>query len=330
MPELRKDPITERFVIISTERSVRPSDCVLEEKPIPSFDCPFCQGREEETPPPIREYTGEDGLWDVRVIPNKYPVLVEDGAPAPRNEGMYEVMNGTGRHDVFIESRRHDFHFYDARVEEVALSFRAVRDRMQVLADERDIHYSLYFKNYKNIAGATLSHPHSQMISTPIVPKLVQEELNGAERYQQEHDRCVYCDIIKEDTAANRRICLANVSFVALAPYASTSPFEIWVLPKKHTQHFHELTDEEVYEFSEIVQGIFLRLDLNLGNLPFNYFLHTAPYHRWEGSFHTSYHWHLEIVPKLSQRAGFEMGSGFYINSFAPEICAKMFRDTKV
>ncbi len=328
MPELRKDPVIGRWVIIATERKRRPSDfkspdeaCVLD----PS-SCPFCEGNEKQTPPEILAY--RDGTpqnsagWTVRVVPNKFPALAIEGDLGRVGEGMFDKMNGVGAHEVIIETPRHECNLDVLEQIEVENTVRAYRDRVLDLKKDPRLHYILIFKNKGRDAGASLEHTHSQLIALPIVPKRVTEELKGSDQYYGFKERCVFCDMITQELQDSVRVVAENQEFVLLSPYAPKSPFETWILPKQHQSCYEAITDQQTPYLASILNLALKKQAALLGDPSYNFMVHTAPLHTDLPSFH----WHIEIMPKLTQVAGFEWGSGFYINPAPPEDAARELR----
>ncbi len=333
MPELRKDPVTRRWVIIATERAARPTDFPRGEVETNASEaCPFCEGREGRTPPEIaairRPGTAPNAPgWQVRVVPNKYPALRIEGSTAVTLDGVFELMGGVGAHEVIIETPHHTDHPARMAPERLAPVLWMYRERYRDLDRDERFKYLLLFRNHGRSAGASLSHPHSQLIALPIVPKRAMEELEGAQQYFAREGRCLYCDIVRQEEAQRTRLVWQNDDFVAFAPYASWCPFELWVLPRAHTASFGELGDGQIPRLAEMLHQVLGRLHTCLGNPPYNYIIHTAPYEGKAGHF---YHWHIEVIPRLSQVAGFEWGSGFYINTVPPEDAARYLREAAV
>ncbi len=332
MPELRKDPIIGRWVIISTERGMRPSDfAVVEEKKKGGF-CPFCPGNEGTTPPEILCYR-ENGTkpntpgWSLRVVANKFPALRIEGALNREGEGVYDKMNGIGAHEVIIESPNHNETLSTISVKNFEDVLWAFRDRMVDLGKDTRLKYGLIFKNQGDSAGASLEHSHSQLIALPIVPKRVSEEIESAKAYYSYKERCIFCDIIRQETKQGSRMISENQDFVAIAPYAPRSPFETWIVPKKHSCSFEEAQKHEYENLARIFSDTLKRIDKVLSVPPYNFILHTAPFSNGCKDY---YHWHFEIVPKLVKIAGFEWGSGFYINPTPPEESARFMREAKL
>jgi UDPglucose--hexose-1-phosphate uridylyltransferase len=328
MPELRKDPVVGRWVIISSERGHRPTD--FQRAPVRprSTDCVFCPGNEEKTPPEIMAGRPHDGSpnqsgWSYRVVPNKFPALRIEGDLEPSGEGLFDRMNGVGAHEVVIESPDHHATLATLSPDAVADVLLTFRDRILDLKKDPRLEYALVFKNHGEAAGASLEHPHSQLIATPIIPIMVTEELEGSARYYQIKERCVWCDIVRQERRGGTRVILERNGFVALAPFAPRFPFETWILPVWHRAAFEESDIDELRGLAEMLGEFMRALAHTLNEPPFNFMLHTAPLR--DGALEY-FHWHLEIIPKLTQVAGFEWGSGFFINPMSPEQAAASLR----
>lgn len=329
MPELRKDPITDRWVIISTERGKRPGDWVVEPKNRAGGFCPFCPGNEDKTPPEIVATRSGNSApnttgWSIRVVPNKFPALQIEGELNRRGEGLYDLMNGVGAHEVIIESPNHLAELSDLSIEHIRDILLTFRERILDLKKDTRFKYILVFKNHGTAAGASLEHSHSQLIATPIIPKRVLEELEGARRHFEFKERCIYCDIIRQELHAGKRVVVAREDYVALEPFASRFPFETWLLPVRHVSHFEATELDHYWGLAAALRETLQRLNSALDNPHYNFILHTSPVQEAPTA---EYHWHLEIIPKLTKVAGFEWGSGFYINPTPPEVAAQHLRD---
>lgn len=330
MPELRKDPVVGRWVIISTERGRRPSDFTIEPVRARSSNCVFCAGNEGKTPPEILANRSADSMmnepgWSLRVVPNKFPALRIEGELEPSGEGLYDLMNGVGAHEVVIETPQHDASLATLSTDAVADVLCAYRERMVDLKKDPRFEYILVFKNHGAAAGASLEHPHSQLIATPIIPIMVTEELTGAGQYYEMKERCVWCDIVRQERRSRKKRVIAEANgFVALAPFAPRFPFETWILPTRHRSAFEESAVDELRGLAELLGDFLRRMDRVLNGPPFNFMLHTAPLR--EGALE-HFHWHLEIIPKLTNVAGYEWGSGFFINPVPPEDAAAALRE---
>jgi len=329
LPELRKDPVTGRWVIISTSRAKRPSDFVRETvRPKGVRSCPFCPGNEAKTPPEVLAYRKEGGAnqpgWTLRVVPNKFPALRVEGDLNRQGEGLYDKMSGVGAHEVIIETPEHMQTLSDVPEKAVEDLFWAFRDRILDLRKDRRLRYIILFKNHGEAAGASLEHTHSQLIALPVVPKRVQEEITGARRYYDFKERCIYCDIVHSEVQTGARVVLETDHFVAVAPYAPRFPFETWVIPRPHLSHFEETAAPAMHNLAWVVRALLRKIDRVLECPPYNAVIHTSPIQ--EGAI-PHYHWHIEVIPKLTKVAGFEWGTGFYINPTPPEEAAKFLRD---
>jgi len=265
--------------------------------------------------------------WSLRVIPNKFPALQIEGDLDREGEGIYDKMHGLGAHEVIIESPNHNDTLSAMPEERVEDLLWAYRDRILDLKKDDRFRYILIFKNHGEQAGASLEHPHSQLIATPIVPKRACEEVDGARAYFKYKDRCIYCDIIRQELQQESRIIALNDEFVAIAPFASRFPFETWILPRNHEPFFQDSKKVDMVSCSRMLKGVLGKMDQVLTNPPYNYLIHSAPLQETEVNH---YHWHLEIMPTLVKVAGFEWGTGFYINPVPPEDAAKYLREARL
>jgi len=330
MPELRKDPTTDRWVIISTDRSRRPVDFVR--APVPTVRstrfCPFCPGNESKTPPEVLAYRNGSGAnqpgWQLRVVPNKFPVLGIEGDLDREGEGLFDKMQGIGAHEVVIEAPEHALsmtELSEKQIEQVLWSFR---DRTLDLKNDGRLRYVLLFKNHGEAAGAMLEHSHSQVIALPVVPRRVQEEMEVAQRYFEFKERCVFCDLIRQELKDASRVVTETDLFVVLEPYAPRFPFETWILPRRHHSHFETADGQQLQNLAWVLRATLRKLEKVLEMPPYSLLVHTAPLQEPAKNF---YHWHIEIIPKLTRVAGFEWGTGFYINPTPPEESAKFLRE---
>ena len=333
MPELRKDPITGRWVIIATERAKRPTDFVREKVQIRgSGFCPFCYGNESKTPPEIIAYRSDGSLrnapgWSLRVVSNKFPALGIEGSLNRQGEGLYDKMNGIGAHEVIIETPDHQKTLAMLSPRQIEDVLWAYRDRILDLRKDRRFKYIMIFKNHGEAAGASLEHTHSQLIALPVVPKRVLEETGGARDYFNFKERCIFCDIIRQETESGIRVIADTPAFIAVAPFAPRFPFEIWIMPRVHQSAFEDSHKQEFEQLALMLKDMLMRLDKVLDYPAYNYIIHTSPIPE---SPNEHYHWHLEIMPKLTKIAGFEWGTGFHINPTPPEESAKFLREAQV
>ncbi|HWP34700.1 MAG TPA: galactose-1-phosphate uridylyltransferase [Thermodesulfobacteriota bacterium] len=337
MPELRKDPIIGRWVIISTERGRRPSDFgAAPPRPRGGF-CPFCPGNEDKTPPEVLAI-GEPGRrpntpgWTLRVVPNKFPALRIEGELDRSGDGVYDRMNGIGAHEVIIETPEHEATLATLpprRVLDVLWAFQA---RINDLRNDTRFRYVLVFKNHGEAAGATLEHAHSQLIALPIIPKEVVEELEGMRRYYLDKERCLLCDIVKQETAQQVRVVAEDTQHLVIEPFAPRFPFETWLIPKRHEAAYEAASRDSLESLARLLSETLRRLDKVLGSPPYNFILHTFPLRQpASGGYDpAAYHWHFEVIPKLTRVGGFEWGSDFYINPTPPEEAAKFLREARL
>ncbi len=271
----------------------------------------------------------------MRVIPNKYPALDVEGDLDREGVGMCDMANGIGVHEVIVETPEHGHDMADLPAEQIARVMETYSQRILDLKEDKRLKYVLIFKNQGRSAGASLQHAHSQLIATPITPKRVKEKLDGAKRYFDYKHRCIFCDYIKQETDLfGERLVKETDNFVVLSPFAARFPFETWILPKRHMLDFSLVTTEETEDLGVVLKEVLTKLRKALNDPPFNYVLHQAPYRRPRGGYWTTieedYHWHIELIPRLTRVAGFEWGSGFYINPTPPELAAESLRDTEV
>ncbi len=340
MPELRKDPVIGRWVIISTERAKRPTDFVSpQDESDNQAVCPFCEGKEADTPPEIYALRHNGAApngpgWNVRVIPSIKPVLRIEGELTRQAKGMYDVMTGIGAHEIVVEGPQHVANMADLSQERIREILEVTVHRLVDLEHDPRFKYVLWFKNYGDVAGAgAIRHTRSQLIATPVTPKRVKEELVGARRYFDDKERCLFCDVMNQERQMKDRIVLETEHLVVWCPFASRFPFEVTFLPKRHACDFSSLKPEELADLASAMKQVLARLKTILSDPPYNFVLHTAPFrqhHQAPGHWKTiedDYHWHVELIPRLTRMAGFEWGSGFYINPTPPEEAARFLRE---
>ncbi|MGQ9592367.1 MAG: galactose-1-phosphate uridylyltransferase [Planctomycetota bacterium] len=340
--QYRYDVLQRRWVIIASERGLRPQDFAIPKDTVEASFCPFCPGHEDKTPHEIAAirdpWSRPNGPgWKVRVVPNKFPALRVEGNPDREAEGIYDRINGIGAHEVVIETPDHKARMASSTVDEIFPILRAYRERLGDLMRDPRLKYILIFKNSGRAAGATLSHPHSQIIATTVTPLIVALELNACRSHHHVKERCLICDIIKQEVASRDRLVAIDDRFIAFCPYASRFPFEVFLAPRYHDHDFSRTSDHDLRVLAGFLRDILGRYRDALEDPPFNYILHTAPNahvhprraHYWD-TIEFDYHWHIELFPRLTRVAGFEWGSGFYINPTAPEDAAKYLREIQV
>lgn len=312
MSEFRQDPILGRWVIVATERAAKPEELVQQARTEQVTSCPFCEGEESDTTSEVmavRDSTSNPNGpgWRVRVIPNKYPALRTDGGAENGDVGV---------HDVIIECPQHETNLAHLPDEQVRDVLTIYRDRLIGLGEDRRLAYGLLFKNSGALAGASMGHCHSQLLSMPVVPQLVAEELAGSERHFQQTGACPYCEMLEREFEEKSRLVFSTDNYALICPYASRFPFEMCLLPREHKSRFEEQSTEQLQELAHVLKTALNRLGSALDQPAYNYYLHTAPLHA--GSL-PHYHWHLEIFPRLAQLAGFELGGSMFINPLPPE-----------
>jgi len=303
--------------------------------------CPFCEGQESFTPPEIwavREPNTQPNSpgWKVRVIPNKYPALRIESGGKKIGVGYYDMIEGVGAHEVIVEMPNHNLSLADLSCDHIKLVLLAYRERIKDLYRDSRIKYALIFKNHGQRAGASLPHSHSQLIATPIVPRNISIKLANAKSHYVKKERCLICDIIHQELNDSVRIIKSEDGFIAVSPYAARFPFEVFIAPVEHNFNYVDTSDADLDKFARIIRDILLRLKSVLNDPPYNFVLHTSPNtdavpklsDHWV-TLKYDYHWHFEIIPRLTRIAGFEWGSGFYINPLIPEVAAQYLRETK-
>ncbi len=346
-PELRKDPINNRLVLIA-DREGRPSGKLREDYRPPEA-CPFCPGREDRTPPAVLVLpdgaTGVDGDWQVRVIPNLFPAVVTEAGLAYSGMWLFDQATGYGYHEVVVESPGHFDMLWCMPREQVMMILEAWGRRLDVMRQDPRIRYVTVFRNYRLTAGGSILHPHSQIIAIPVTPPVVASKLRYAREFYAAHTRCVFCDLIASERRDGSRLIFENDHFIALAPYASRVPFEMVIYPLRHQHDLLDMTEEEKWALVDILQEVLGRLYTYLGgydedvgahlNAPYNVVLNTAPsthprpgHPDYWGTIEADFHWHIEILPRVTRLAGFEWGSGIIINPMLPERAAAILRET--
>ncbi len=316
-------------MIIATERSRRPADFVRGPAIVQSLKiCPFCPGQEAKTPPELLAYRNgsqpNQPGWSLRVVPNKFPALRVEGEIVRAGDGMYDSMSGVGAHEVFIESPDHTLTLAELPEKAVEDLFWAFRHRFLDLKKDPRLKYLLLFKNHGDAAGSSIEHSHSQLIALPVVPTRVHEEMEGAQKYFAFKERCVYCDILRQETSDGSRVVLETDHFLAIAPYAPRFPFETWLVPRLHASHFETIETGAMPNLAWIMRMLLRKMDRVLEKPAYNFIVHTAPV---QETATVHYHWHIEVIPKLTRVAGFEWGTGFYINPTPPEEAARFLRE---
>jgi len=336
MHELRKDPLLSRWVAVMSE-SRGPSDYeALKRRAEEAPHCPFCAGKEKETAPEVAAVRPDGSPpdspdWSVRVVRSTTPVLSTEGDLGRKGVGMYDRMNSFGVHEVVIESPHHDRHPEDLGAAHMKKVLEMHVARMTEIEKNERIRYVLVSKNAGMLAGSAIPHPHSQVIATPVIPMRIKTELDGAKEYFSYKERCVFCDIVDEESRSEKRVIASSEHFIAFCPYASRFPFEFWVLPRRHNCSFRSIGPGEMEDLSRVMTSVLRKMRSVLKDPSYNYVVHTAPnLIPRKNLWHTlgeDYHWHIEVVPRLLRASGFEWGSGFYVSTTSPEDAARFIRE---
>ncbi len=336
MSLLRKDPLSYAWVIFSEENYEHDAGPGAGGFCTPQEDCPFCPGHEHRTPPEIQSLRAagtvrDSAGWSVRTVPNQFAVLHIEGKLDKRGEGLYDMMNGIGAHEVVVESPDHDALFHDFPIEKITEILWMYRERHQDLSLDPRFRYIQVFRNYGELAGAQISHPHSQIIALPIIPRAAREQILHAYDYWRMKERCIFCDILAQDSPGPRLV-YENEAFVVLEPFAAKLPFETWIYPREHLSTFWQMPESQLPALADALKVTTTALAGALGNLAYNLILHSAPLHP-EKNYHNAqakvpdyYHWHIELMPRTMNVAGFEFGTGGYINSVLPETSAGILK----
>jgi UDPglucose--hexose-1-phosphate uridylyltransferase len=328
MSQFRQNPITKQWVLIAPNRAKRPEDFgthrAMEGLPEHDPACPFCPGKESLNKELAR--MPQAGDWEVRVIENKFQALEQDVTMYRRHE-FYNFRSGYGDHEVVI-TPKHNEPVAMQSLETIQLTLQAFIDRIHVIKQDEAISYAQIFHNHGRDAGASIIHPHHQIIATPMVPPHIHDEVLGAYHYFNHNNHCVYCDILKEEIALGERIVLETEHFVVLSAYASRKPFETWIVPKKHRARFEDLSPEEIVHLAAVLKKLLGQLYTKLADPALNFYIHTMPFIRQEHTLREqrSYHWHLTIFPRLTIWAGFEYATGIPINPMSPEQTAAFLK----
>ncbi len=332
MSELRHDPIVQRWVVMAPERARRPIEILDEPHLAEGGIDPFAEGNEAATTPEILAYrqagsTPDGPGWRVRVVPNKFPALRTDGMLDPYSDGLHHAMNGVGVHEVIIECPHSETNMSRLSRENIREVLCAYRERLCDLKRDPRLAHALIFKNHGALAGASVPHSHSQLLATPFVPTVIREELVGAQDFYRSHGRNIFAVMIQQELATRSRIVLDTPRFLAFCPFASRFAYETWILPKQPGSHYEQIDDSATGELAAVLKSVLRKLEVVLNGPAYNYVLHSAPLQQPELPH---YRWHIEVLPRLTRVAGFEWGSGSFINEVLPETAAARLRETDV
>jgi UDPglucose--hexose-1-phosphate uridylyltransferase len=322
MSQLRKDPIVGRWTIIATERARRPAAFVDHQSTATDQkDCPYCQD------------IASKGVYEshgVKVVRSRHPILDDSKPFERRGHGLYDVCHSYGSHEIVLESPEHIADMADLPPEQIKAVLQTYALRMQVHRKNPFIEYILAYKNYGVAAGSrNIGHSRSQIMSVPVLPMRVKDKTDGAEKYFDYHERCLFCDMVSQELKNKERVVVENEHFVVVTPFASRFPFETWILPKKHHCDFADGIAGYEEPLAAILKDILLRFKIGLNDPAYNYMIQTSPVQN-PASFKESYHWHIEVMPRLTRVAGFERGTGFYICPIPPEMSAAFLREVDI
>ncbi len=330
MPELRQNRFTKEWVIVATERARRPEEMAVkrERKPLPPHvaTCPFCPGNEQLTPPEVMRI-GNGAGWRVRVVPNKFAALSRDSDLQRTFRRSRRSMHGFGIHDVIVETPDHSLTTALLPDEHVGEILRCYKQRFDELSVDPRIAHVTIFKNHGADAGTSLEHPHSQLIATPVISSQVRARMYEALRHFDEFGECMFCSALEEDLEEKSRLVLTSDHFIVVEPFASASPFSTYIYPRRHMASFGYISEPEIADLARVLRTVLAKLYVGLKNPDFNYSIRTAPA---ECAGVTYYHWYVSIIPRLTRVAGFELGSGMFINTVLPEAAAEYLRNVQV
>ncbi len=331
MPELRQNIVTRDWVVIARERALRPDQFAGPKQQEPQKndyvkDCPFCPGNEAMAEEEVFRLE-ENNKWRLRLVPNKYPAVVPTGNIERNMDGIYRSMDAFGFHDVLIEHRKHSYTLIDMTHGEMNHILDAYRQRYRMLKKDKRIESIIIFRNHGKSAGTSLVHPHSQIVGMPVVPHQLRTRTDIARSFFDDNGQCVFCRTLEEEMSAGERIVVDTKHFAAFIPYAALSPFHLWIFPKRHMASFGETNREELEDLALNLQTVLKKIHKGLNNPDFNYTIRSIPVHEYNSEY---FHWYLSIIPRLSTAAGFELGSGMFINTSIPEDSAKFLREVEL
>lgn len=331
MSELRQNIITRDWVIIATERAQRPHQFAQTHKemiplPVHRPDCPFCSENEGDG---ILETFRlcQGNKWKVRAILNKFPALSPTTERVRISDGIHRTLSGVGYHEVIVEHPHHNMTTALLSLEDVVNILLVYRQRYAEIRKDRRIETIIIFKNHGETAGTSLEHPHSQLAATPVVPYQFRTRIDEAIRYFDDTGDCLFCQTLEDELVAAQRIIFESDHFVVFIPYAALSPFHTWIFPRRHASSFDDINDAEIFDLAYVLKTTLAKLYYGLNNPDYNYTIRSVPTAEQGTKY---FHWYIAIVPRVSRQAGFELGSGMYINTALPEESAKFLRSIQV
>jgi Galactose-1-phosphate uridylyltransferase len=331
MSELRRDIIRDKWVVIATDRALKPNDFPINQQGMQSVDfngfCPFCEGNESYTPDEIAAYRPEASKanspgWKVRTIPNKFSAFELNGGLARGNDGIYSSCNGLGKHEVLVETPQHGTDLQEYSLANIELILYMLKDRYNGISQDERIKYIHIYKNRGLFAGASLGHSHTQIVGLPLVP----EENKGIALHFNKTGQCLLCAILAQEINDQKRVIYETNHFVLICPYASRFPYETWIIPRKHTAHFGGINEKEISDLAVLLKHFVSAMLESLNNPSYNIVFVSAPVNVECPS--EGYHWYIELTPRLIVTAGLELGTGYYVNPVAPEISTSILRES--
>jgi UDPglucose--hexose-1-phosphate uridylyltransferase len=332
MPELRQNFFTKEWVIIATERAKRPEELATHRPAvaIPSFveACPFCPGNEAKTPPEVMRHPNDaNAAWAVRVIPNKFAALSSAAQPTRSLQDVWRRIEGFGFHEVIIDSPDHSGVMALLPEAQVANILRVYKERYRLLSMDRRINHVTIFKNHGADAGASLQHPHSQLIATPVIPSQVRHRLHEALRHYDDEGKCMFCHMVEREVEEQTRLVVKSEHFVAMEVFASATPFATHIFPLRHMACFGEISSSELADLARVLRSLLAKIYIGLENPDLNFTIRSGP-SDYASARH--FHWYVSVIPRLTRVAGFELGSGMFINTVLPEAAAEFLRNIAV
>jgi UDPglucose--hexose-1-phosphate uridylyltransferase len=331
MPELRQNFFTKEWVIIATERAKRPEEMAVRRtvQPVPAFveSCPFCPGNESKTPAEVLRYPANGMPWTVRVIPNQFAALSSDVQPNRSLQHLWRRIDGFGFHEVIIDGPDHSRCMAMLPDEHVAGILRVYKQRYQMLSTDHRVNHITIFKNHGTDAGASQQHPHSQLIATPMIPSQVRHRLQEALRHFDDVGECMFCHMVEREVENQTRIVLKSERFVAMEVFASATPFATHIFPLRHMASFGDISEMELIDLGRVLRTLLAKIYVGLENPDLNFTVRSGPA-EYAGARH--FHWYVSVIPRLTRTAGFELGSGMFINTVLPEAAAEFLRKVTV
>jgi UDPglucose--hexose-1-phosphate uridylyltransferase len=332
MPELRQNFFTKEWVIIATERAKRPEELVVNRQIqiSPAFveSCPFCPGNEAKTPPEVLRFpTNANEPWLVRVVPNKFAALSSEVQPTRSLQHLRRRIDGFGFHDVIVDTPDHSHCMALLHENHVADILSIYKQRYNTLSLDRRVAHITLFKNHGSDAGASLQHPHSQLIATPVIPSQVRHRLHEALRHYDDVGECMFCHMVEREIEDETRVVLKGEHFVAMEVFASATPFATHIFPLRHMASFGDISSSEIADLARVLRSVLARIYIGLQNPDFNFTIRSAPA---EYAQARHFHWYVSVIPRLTRVAGFELGCGMFINTVLPEAAAEFLRKVAI